>query len=194
MNYSSGKYVYLDNAATSFYKPDIVKKTVNKAVNFLTANPGRSGHDLSQIVAQKVFETREILKEFFGAKSYELVFTKNCTEALNLAIFGTLKNGDHVITSCYEHNSVLRPLERLKKEGVEVTILNSDLENFHKEIEDQIKSNTKMIITTFVSNVTGEICDVKSVAKICKKFCTGGFWVFCWCEKMFFVLAGKLFF
>ncbi|MBQ8615842.1 MAG: aminotransferase class V-fold PLP-dependent enzyme [Clostridia bacterium] len=169
MNYYNNNFVYLDNAATSFHKPKEVKDAVINALNFYTANPGRSGHKLSQNVAEIVYDTRENLKEFFGAKSYDLIFTKNCTEALNLAIFGTLKKGDHVITTCYEHNSVLRPLEHLKMSGVEVTILCCDLQNFHEQFEEKIQHNTKLVITTFVSNVTGEICDVKAVNKICKK-------------------------
>ncbi len=164
------RYVYFDNAATSLIKPKSVKLAVVNAVNELTANPGRSGHDLSQKVANVISETRESLLNFFGAKNYDCVFTKNCTEALNLAIFGTLKRGDHVIATCYEHNSVLRPLERLKNEGVEVTILDCDLTEFHNKFEQEIKQNTKMVITTFVSNVTGEICDVESVGKVCKKY------------------------
>lgn len=161
--------IYFDNAATSFVKPKSVQYEVINAMKNLTANPGRSGHVLAQKVALKVFETRENLKDFFNAKDYELIFTKNCTEALNLAIFGTLKKGDHVITTCYEHNSVLRPLEVLKNRGVEVTILDCDLQKFHNEFESKIQENTKMIITTFVSNVTGEICDIKRVNEVCKK-------------------------
>ena len=161
-------FIYFDNSATSFHKPKEVVDSVKYAVENLTANPGRSGHMLSQNIAKKIFETRENLKDFFNAKRYDLLFTKNCTEALNLAIFGTLKKGDHVITTCYEHNSVLRPLERLKNDGVEVTILWCDLEDFHKEFEREIKLNTKLVITTFVSNVTGEICDVENVSKVCR--------------------------
>ena len=162
-------YVYMDNAATSFHKPKEVQESVLKALNGLTANPGRSGHKLSQKVAEVVFDTRENLKDFFSAKTYDLVFTKNCTEALNLAIFGTLKKGDNVIATCYEHNSVLRPLEELKKMGVDVTILDCDLIDFPKLFEEKIQANTRLVITTFVSNVTGEVCDVKAVNKICKK-------------------------
>ena len=161
--------IYLDNAATSLIKPPEVKMSVTDALNKYTANPGRSGHKLSQVVAEKIFDTRETLKEFFNAENYNLIFTKNCTEALNLAIFGVLNSGDHVITTCYEHNSVLRPLEELKKKGVEVTVLNCDLEQVDKFVESHIKENTKLIITTMVSNVTGDVCDVKSVSKICKQ-------------------------
>lgn len=161
--------IYFDNAATSFYKPKEVKISVINAMEKLTANPGRSGHNLSQNVAEEIFETRENVKDFFGAKNYELIFTKNCTEALNLAILGTLKKGDNVITTCYEHNSVLRPLEFLKTMGVEVTILDCDLKEFHKVFFKSIKPNTKLVITTMVSNVTGDMCDVYAVAKICKQ-------------------------
>lgn len=167
---SNKNFVYLDNAATSFYKPKEVHIAVINAMKNFTANPGRSGHQLSQNVAEQIYETRENVKDFFCAKSYDLIFTKNCTEALNLAIFGTLKRGDNVITTCYEHNSVLRTLEHLKNEGVEVTILDTDLKNFHEDLEKKIKQNTRLVVTTFVSNVTGEVCDVKSVNKICKKY------------------------
>lgn len=170
MIYRNKNFIYFDNAATSFLKPKEVQNAVVEAMKNLTANPGRSGHALSQRVAEVVFETRENLKDFFGGKSYDLIFTKNCTEALNLAIFGMLKNGDHVITTCYEHNSVLRPLEALKKRGVDVSVLDCDLENFHNEFESKIQPNTKLVITTFVSNVTGEICDVKRVNEVCKKY------------------------
>jgi len=167
--FSKNKYTYFDNAATSFYKPKEVQNDVISAMKSLTANPGRSGHKFAQNVAEKIEETRENVLDFFGAKNRDLVFTKNCTEALNLAIFGTVKSGEHVIATCYEHNSVLRPLEQLKKHGVEVTILDCDLTKFHEEFESAIKTNTKLVITTFVSNVTGEVCDVFSVSKICKK-------------------------
>ena len=162
--------IYFDNAATSFYKPQIVKDSVKFALENYTANPGRSGHNYSLKVAEKIFNVREKVKNFYKANDFSLIFTKNCTEALNLAIFSTLKKGDHVITTCYEHNSVLRPLERLKKEGVEVTILNCDLDEFHANLEKEIKLNTKLIISTFVSNVTGEVCNVKAVGEICKRY------------------------
>lgn len=160
--------IYFDNAATSFYKPKEVKEAVKNALNIFTANPGRSGHKMSNMVAEEVFNVREKVKEFFKAADYDIIFTKNCTEALNLAIFGTLKTGDHVIATCYEHNSVLRPLEKLKSEGVEVSIIDCDLKDFPQTLEANIKSNTKLIITTMVSNVTGDICDVEKVSKICK--------------------------
>ena len=161
--------IYFDNAATSFKKPIQVKNTITLAINKLTANPGRSGHKLSQQVAEIVFDTREKLKQFFNAENYDVVFTKNCTEALNLAIFGSLKAGDHVITTCFEHNSVLRPLEKLKSNGVEVDVVFCEKDNLTFEIEKFIKSNTKMIITTACSNVTGECIDINEVSKLAHK-------------------------
>ncbi len=161
--------IYLDNSATSFVKPKIVKDAVIRALNTLTANPGRSGHYLSQNIAQQVFETREKLKKFFNAPNHEVVFTKNCTEALNLALRGFLKSGDHVITTCYEHNSVLRTLKSMENMGVEVTIMDCSLKDFAHVFEQKIKQNTTLVVTTHVSNVTGEITDVKTVGKLCKK-------------------------
>lgn len=161
--------IYFDNAATSFYKPKEVRDCVLNSINHFTANPGRSGHFLSNQTAEKVFEAREILKQFFHAENYDVVFTKNCTEALNLALFGVLKNGDHVITTCYEHNSVLRPLERLKNCGVEVTILDCELSQVHKHIEEKIKPNTKLVVVTMASNVLGAESNVSEIAKICNK-------------------------
>lgn len=161
--------IYFDNAATSFVKPQIVKNAVTVALNKYTANPGRSGHNLSCAAAELVFDTREKLKEFFNASNHQVIFTKNCTEALNLAIFGILNAGDHVITTCYEHNSILRPLQFLKGRGVEVTTLFCDVEDLPAEIEKSIKPNTKMIITTACSNVTGECPDINAIGKIAKE-------------------------
>lgn len=161
--------IYFDNSATSFYKPDNVKQTIINSINNLTANSGRSAHTLAQNVASAVYLTRQNVKEFFGAKNYNLIFTKNCTEALNLAIMGSLNFGDHVIATCYEHNSVLRTLQHLKNKGVEVEIVFADMENIPNEIAKKIKQNTKLIITNMMSNVTGEVCDVEAVGKICKQ-------------------------
>lgn len=161
--------IYFDNAATSLIKPIQVKRAVMNALDHFTANPGRSGHFKSMEVAEQIFDTREIVKNFFNATDYDVIFTKNCTEALNLAIFGSLKSGDHVVTSCYEHNSVLRPLEYLKEKGVEVTVIDSDLIDFANELESSIKDNTKMVICTMVSNVNGEFSDLNKISEVCKK-------------------------
>lgn len=162
--------IYFDNAATSLFKPNSVKRAVIDALNNYTANPGRSGHFRSMMVAEKIFDTREALKHFFNADDYEVIFTKNCTEALNLAILGTFKPKDHIIVSCYEHNSVLRTLEHLKKDGIEVSIIYSDLNDFSNHLEESVKFNTKMVICTMVSNVTGECSDVQAIGDFCQKY------------------------
>ena len=162
--------IYFDNAATSLYKPAHVKRAVMDAMEKYTANPGRSGHIKSMEVAEKIYDTREAVKEFFNGSNHEVIFTKNCTEALNLAISGLLKSGDHIIASCYEHNSVLRVLEHLKSIGVEVSIISSDLYEFADNLEREIKENTKMVICTMVSNVTGEYSNSEKIGKICKLY------------------------
>jgi len=160
--------IYLDNAATTYYKPLEVKRAVSKAMNLYTANAGRGAHKLAQLSAEKIYEVREKLLKFFNANQHSCIFTSGCTSALNLAILGTVKNGGHIITSYLEHNSVLRPLEHLKTlEKIDYTIVDSiDIESFEKSI----KENTYMIITTEASNVTGEKPDIKSINNLCKKY------------------------
>lgn len=159
--------IYLDNGATTYFKPYIVKKTVNQAINLYTANAGRGGHKLAQICAEKIFEVREKVLNLFNANNHTCIFTSGCTSALNLAILGSVKQGGHVITTYLEHNSVLRPLQYLKNLGkIDYTVV----ENINKEdIEKAILPNTYMIITTQASNVTGERVDVLGINKLCKK-------------------------
>ncbi|MBQ3503000.1 MAG: aminotransferase class V-fold PLP-dependent enzyme, partial [Clostridia bacterium] len=109
--------IYLDNAATSFYKPLEVKQAVTNAMNLYTANAGRGAHKLAQLSAEKIYSVREKMLNFFGASNHQCIFTSGCTSALNLAILGTVKQGGHIITTYLEHNSVLRPLEYLKNQG-----------------------------------------------------------------------------
>ena len=115
--------IYFDNAATGGKKPDNVLTAVSSAIK-ICANPGRSGHKLSVACARLVQDCRNELNEIFQGYGFErIVFTKNCTEALNIALFGVLKKSDHVIVSCMEHNSVLRPLEKLKREKIVTNFL-----------------------------------------------------------------------
>ncbi|MBQ8885585.1 MAG: aminotransferase class V-fold PLP-dependent enzyme [Clostridia bacterium] len=149
--------IYFDNAATGGQKPEPVLTAVTAAVK-LCANPGRSGHKLSLACARIVLDCRAALSDYFDGYGFERVaFTKNCTEALNLAIFGCLKPHDHVVTTCMEHNSVLRPLEKLKKAGV-IDYDVCPLENGNVSPETffaLVRPNTKMAIVTAASNVTG---------------------------------------
>lgn len=167
--------LYFDNAATGGRKPDQVLTAVSSSIR-VCANPGRSGHKLSLSCAKLVHETRNELNRFFDGYGYDrVVFTKNCTEALNLAIFGTLKKGDHVLTTCMEHNSVLRPLEFLKKAGFieyDVCPLAGDKENATLDIhafQALLRPNTRMAIVTTASNVNGLLSPLQAIKKILPK-------------------------
>ncbi|MBQ4629057.1 MAG: aminotransferase class V-fold PLP-dependent enzyme, partial [Clostridia bacterium] len=118
------KTVYLDNAASSFPKPRSVIERMNRVMNENTANPGRSGHRLSLSASQIVFDARTVVSDFFGISGHEenVVFTYNATYAINTVLRGLLRRGDHVIISDIEHNSVLRPLVAMKKDGISFDI------------------------------------------------------------------------
>lgn len=158
--------LYFDNAATGGKKPDAVLTAVSSAVK-ICANPGRSGHRLSIACAENVERCRKELDLFFDGYGYDrVIFTKNCTEALNIAIFGALEKGDHVVCSCMEHNSVLRPLEFLRKSGViEYDLCPFSIDGNIKpaDFAALVKPNTKMAIVTTASNVTGAIPDLLSI-------------------------------
>lgn len=165
--------IYFDNAATGGYKPDCVISAVAAAVKFC-ANPGRSGHKLSLACLERVYSCRKMLCDFFGGYSFErVVFTKNCTEALNIAILGTLKHGDEVVTTVAEHNSVLRPLELLKSKGVKVAYapLGNDGEIDVCELQKLVTPQTKAVILTLASNVTGAAPDIYRVRSIIPQDC-----------------------
>lgn len=169
--------IYFDNAATGGRKPDNVLTAVNSAIK-VCANPGRSGHALSLSCAKSVQDCRHALLDFFDGYSAERVcFTKNCTEALNVALFGVLKQGDHVIVGCTEHNSVLRPLEFLQKSGIityDVCPLTSESAFYAAnispaEIQKRLKPNTKLVAVTAASNVTGCIPDLIAIRSVLPK-------------------------
>ncbi len=164
--------IYFDNAATGGRKPDSVLSAVGAAIK-VCANPGRSGHKLSLACARLVEECRHALNDYFHGYGFDrVVFTKNCTEALNLALFGCLKKGDHVVTSCMEHNSVLRPLERLKKTGVityDVCPLDQSGNISPETFAALVKENTAMAILTTASNVTGAAPPIERVRALLPK-------------------------
>ncbi len=163
--------IYLDNAATGGFKPGAVIEEAGTVIKYLSANPGRSGHRLSVTGAETVFRCRGLLAELFNGTPDRVAFTKNCTEALNLAIFGTVKSGGHVITTVFEHNSVLRPLTHLKERGViELDVVSpDDSTDICQVIESRIKPNTYMIVTTAVSNVTGLSLPVRKIGQTAKR-------------------------
>ena len=158
--------IYFDNAATGGQKPASVVSAVASSLR-VCANPGRSGHALSLVCAKNVLKTRELLADVFNASSPErVVFTKSCTEALNAFIFGALEKGDHVIATPLEHNSVLRPLERLKKLGVisyVVCPLTQGGNVCAEDIKALLRENTKLVVVTAASNVTGAMPPLKEI-------------------------------
>lgn len=159
--------IYFDNAATGGFKPDPVVSAAKTALAFC-ANPGRSGHSLSVACLERVYACRKLLSDFFGGYGYDrTVFTKNCTEALNIAILGGLKEGDSVVTTVAEHNSVLRPLEYLKGRGVKVDYapLTEDGQIDMGALSSLVKADTRAVIITLASNVTGVSPDIKEFRK-----------------------------
>lgn len=163
--------IYLDNAATTFPKPKSVLCAMYNSQAFFGANPGRGGHRLSIKAGEAVYKCREELGKMFSCKSENIAFTNNCTTALNTAINGVLKKGDHVIISSLEHNSVLRPVHKLCENGVitysvaKVNPLddNQTLQNFIYHINE----NTRAIIMSHVSNVFGTVLPLNKIADLC---------------------------
>ena len=163
--------IYFDNAATTLRKPDCVIKAVAEAMGSL-GNAGRSVHGSALSASRVIFDARMTLAELFDAEGPErIAFTANATEALNIAIKGVLKPGDHVITTALEHNSVLRPLYELEDRGAELTVLPADrLGNIcYEDFEKGIRPNTRAIVTTHGSNLTGNLLDIGRIGAIAKK-------------------------
>ncbi len=158
--------IYFDNAATGGRKPDQVLTAFTSAAR-VCANPGRSGHKLSLSCANLVLTCRQVLNDFFGGYGFErVIFTKNCTEALNIALLGVLKEGDHIVATCMEHNSVLRPLAYLAEKGVityDICPLGEDGNVHAEKLASLVKENTRMVAVTAASNVTGAMPDLAKI-------------------------------
>lgn len=164
--------IYLDNAATTFPKPQSVRRALSNAAAY-SANPGRSGHKLAIQASEQIFRCREKASKMFGAGSAEnVIFTLNCTHAANIVIKGLLKSGDHVVTSDMEHNAVMRPLHALKAHGVSYTVVRAsdDSSETLNAFRDAIQSNTKLVICTHVSNVWGIKLPVERIAAMCRQY------------------------
>ena len=162
--------IYLDNAATTMRKPQEVIDAITAAMCSM-GNAGRGVNEASLGAARTVYDTREKLAGFFGAEdARQIVFTMNSTESLNIAIKGILNPGDHVISTVLEHNSVLRPLYEMEKKGVEVTFLGCDEKGTldYADFEKAIKENTKAIVCTHASNLTGNVLDIERIGRIAK--------------------------
>lgn len=159
--------IYFDNSASSYYKPPSVVNAMTNALKFLPANAGRSGHSEALKGAALVQKTRERMAFFVTAGDGDVVFTAGCTAALNLAIFGSVRRGGHVITTVREHNSVLRPLYELRRRGL-ITLSVADKVTA-EEIGKLVRPETYMVATNHVSNVNGEVAPVKEIGWLCRE-------------------------
>ncbi len=168
---SAARPIYLDNAATSWPKPEVVTAAMIRCIDEAGGNPGRAGHRMSIAAGRIVAEARQAIADIFGVSDpLRIAFGPNGTEALNLALLGLLRAGDHVITSAMEHNSVMRPLRALESRGVALSVVpcspsgELDLE----ALEAAIDSRTKLVVLTHASNVTGAVLPVARVGRLCR--------------------------
>lgn len=165
--------IYLDNAATTLFKPHEVYFRSDSVFKNFSANAGRSGHQASIMAAELIYSARKTISDFLFLDAPErVIFTFGCTDSLNILIRGLFKDGDHIITSAYEHNSVLRPLEFMKNKGIEYSVLYPD-NGFYisdKQFKNAIKKNTKAMIFNYVSNVNGFVQPINEYAKIAKEY------------------------
>jgi cysteine desulfurase family protein len=172
--------IYLDNAATSFPKPDAVHDAVRDFYRENGVNPGRTGCDLAVKAEQMIHDTRKRLSAFFNGSLVaagqpkdpnRLVFTMNATMSLNLIINGTIRPGDHVVTTMLEHNSVIRPVNHKVREGAEATYVEPDGEGYldPEDIRKAIRKNTKLVAVNHASNVTGVVQDLKAIGQVCQQ-------------------------
>ena len=163
--------IYFDNSASSFQKPKEVLRAVNEAIVKFSANPGRSGHKASLSAAMIVQNVRSMLKDMFNAENEEqIIFTQNCSDALNLAILGTKKEGGHVVCTENDHNSVLRPLEKLKNDGIITYSVATQSTRGKLSVEDIkkcVQPNTYMVICNHISNVNGDKAEIEDIGKFC---------------------------
>jgi selenocysteine lyase/cysteine desulfurase len=168
----TGAMIYFDHAATSWPKPPGVVEAMVQFLNEVGANPGRSAHRRSVESARIVYAAREAVTELFHAPDpLRVVFGHNATEALNLALQGLLRPGDHVITSSMEHNSVMRPLRALEHQGIELTVVRCSPQGFldPAAVEAALRPNTFMIALNHASNVVGTLLPVAEVGCIARQ-------------------------
>jgi cysteine desulfurase family protein len=169
---ANGKIIYFDNAATSWPKPPGVSQAMVHFLDQVGANPGRAGHRLAIEAGRIVYDAREAVAELFNAPDpLRVVFGANVTEALNLALRGLLRPGDHVVTSSMEHNAMMRPLRALEGRGVEVTVVQCSPQGTldPADVEAAIRSNTKLVALNHASNVVGSVLPVPEVGAICRR-------------------------
>jgi cysteine desulfurase family protein len=165
--------IYLDNAATSWPRPEVVYQTMDRFLREKGGNPGHGSHSLAAAAKQVIDDTRMRVAGFINAPEIErVVFTMNCTHSLNMGLKGLLKAGDHVITSRLEHNAVMRPLKKLETQGIEVTRLTPSPETgvvSAAELEQAITPQTKLIVMIHVSNVNGVTQPIEEYGAIARR-------------------------
>ncbi|MFH0941810.1 MAG: aminotransferase class V-fold PLP-dependent enzyme [Chloroflexota bacterium] len=165
--------IYLDNAATSWPKPEIVYQTMDEFARTKAGNPGRASHSLSVAARDTIEETRKLVARLINAREpARVIFTPNCTDALNMGLKGLLKPGDHVITSRLEHNSVVRPLRKLEQQGVKVERLAPLPETgavSPRGIESAITTRTRLVVMTHASNVSGTIQPIAEYGEVVRR-------------------------
>ena len=165
---------YFDNAATTVQKPECVAQAVYEALHCgLYGNPSRGAHAYSLRAYEKVLEAKELVKKLFHAGSeYDVAFTHNSTVALNMVLKGLFQRGDHILTTTWEHNAVLRPLYQLEKEGVTLDFIASEPVTGalrYEEFEKKIRPHTKAVVCNHASNVTGNVLDLAYIKKVCQR-------------------------
>ncbi len=164
--------IYLDNSATSYPKPQQVLTKTLSAMKNLSFNSGRGGYRQSLLAAEKIYDVREKTGRMFGFEPECIVFTKNCTEALNMAINGIVKSGDHIIISSLEHNSVARVAEKLRSDGVieyDIAKYSFDDEETVDNFKKLIRHNTSLIVCMHSSNVFGVSFPIAKMGKLCRQ-------------------------
>ncbi len=162
--------IYLDNAATSYPKPEGLIPLLEHYLLHQAGNPGRSGHPLSLAAAEAIYETRTLVANFIGCASSEnIIFTQNATFSINTAIRARVSPNDHILISDLEHNSVFRPVWKLARDGLVTYSVFSHRGNIIKNLTDAIRPNTRMLICTHVSNVTGFEMPIYDIIKICQR-------------------------
>ena len=165
---------YFDNAATTYPKPAVVRNAVAAALTNYGGNPGRGGHDMAMRASEKIYAVRVAAAEFFGAQPQNVIFTQNCTMALNMAIKGVMSGGGHIILSDLEHNSVIRPIHKLKEDGrIEYSIAHVTEENDERTVrcfENLIRGDTRAIVCMHASNVTGAVLPIRQLGDLCRKY------------------------
>lgn len=166
------KPVYFDNAATTYPKPPAVLRAAEQAILFAGGNPGRGGHILARRAGDVIYHARETAAAMFGAEPENVVFTQNCTHALNLAIHGTLRQGDHVILSTLEHNSAARPIAALADSGIirySIAPVYPDAADTIAAFRARIQPQTRAVICTVAGNVTGQCLPVREIGALCRQ-------------------------